>query len=228
MTSIPRTPEPITDPKVESDLYRVMDHAGVNQQFVDDLIDGGPVGPHVIDLGVGPADIPIRLLRRMPQLHVIGIDNTSEMLAIAQQEIDAAGLRNQITLQQADGSDWGSFEKEMTDTVVSNSFLHHLDQPESGMNVAVGLLKQGGRLFLRDLFRPDSVDEIERLVSKHGRGETDEARQLLRQSLHAALTLDEITCIAKDLGIPDARIRMTSDRHWTIDWTKDGSTLATS
>jgi ubiquinone/menaquinone biosynthesis C-methylase UbiE len=197
-----------------------MNHARVNQQFVDDLVDTGPVGPNVIDLGCGPADIPIRLLDRLPNLRLIGIDNTPEMLAIAKSDVDTAGLNDRITLQQSDASNRTNFDAIIADTVISNSFLHHLDDPKSGINVAVDLLKPGGRLFVRDLLRPSSIAQIESLVAQHGQGEPEPSRQLLRQSLHAALTLEESIDMVKDLGIPSDRIRVTSDRHWTMDWTK--------
>jgi ubiquinone/menaquinone biosynthesis C-methylase UbiE len=228
--TLPRIPEPISDPQTEADLYREMDHRAINDQFVSDLIDGGPVGPQVVDLGCGPADIPIKLVARLrklhgsqvpsPQIQVMAIDSQVEMLEIARAEIDFAGMIDHFILEHADGSHLIGFPSEMTDTVISNSFIHHLDDPSSGMAEAVRLLKTNGRLFVRDLFRPETDQQIESLVQRHADQESDDAKQLLRQSLHAALTLEEITNIAKDLGIPSDCVCVTSDRHWTIDWTK--------
>ena len=217
--TLPRTPEPIADPGAESDLYRQMDHERVNAQFVTDFISGGPVGPRVIDLGCGPAAIPIKLVAAMPEIQVMGIDSEPEMLAIAREEIDFEGMIGKITLECADASDLVDFEDEMADSVMSNTFLHHLDEPTLGMQEAHRILKTGGRLFIRDLYRPEDNDQIEQLVDLHASTESEAAKQMLRQSLHAALTLDEITTIANDLGMPSDCIRMTSDRHWTIDWT---------
>jgi hypothetical protein len=58
------------------------------------------------------------------------------------------------------------------------------------------------------------------LVSQHCGDETDRAQQLFRQSLHAALTLEEIQKMCGGLGIQPQHVQMSSDRHWTIDWTK--------
>lgn len=219
--TLPRTPEPSADPCKESDLYRQMDHDQVNDQFVSDLIAAGQVGMRVVDLGCGPASIPIKLVAQMPEIQVMGIDSEPTMLTIAREEIDFAGMIGKITLEHADASNLVDFDDEMADTVLSNTFLHHLDEPTKGMREAHRILKTGGRLFIRDLYRPGSIDQIEGLVKLHAENESDAAKQMLRQSLHAALTLDEITKIAEDLGIPSDCVRMTSDRHWTIDWTKE-------
>ncbi len=91
----------------------------------------------------------------------------------------------------------------MADTVISNSLMHHLDQPGLGLATAVRLIKPGGRLFVRDLARPASAGDVESLVALYADGESDNAKQLLRQSLHAALTLEEIRDMARGLGIRD-------------------------
>ncbi|KAA1259709.1 Demethylrebeccamycin-D-glucose O-methyltransferase [Rubripirellula obstinata] len=226
--TLPRTPEPIADPKAESDLYRQMDHNDVNGRFVSDLLSAGKVGKHVVDLGCGPADIPIKLVTRIQELgqeleqdvQVMGIDFEPEMLTIAKEEIDFAGMIGQIILEQADASNLVGFDDAMADTVISNTFLHHLDHPVKGMAEAVRILKPSGRLFIRDLYRPETAAQVEDLVALHAGNENNDAKQMLRQSLHAALTLEEITSIAKGLGISNENVVMTSDRHWTIDWTK--------
>ena len=106
-----------------------MDHSEVNRRFVDDLLSG-PTGPRVIDLGCGPAGIPIELCKRVRAIEMIAIDAEVEMLEIAKREIDGAGLLDRIALHHADACQMHVYEKEMTDTVISNSLLHHLDHPE--------------------------------------------------------------------------------------------------
>jgi ubiquinone/menaquinone biosynthesis C-methylase UbiE len=195
-----------------------MDHAEVNRRFVDDLASSGQVGPRVIDLGCGPAAIPIELCLRFEAIEVLAIDAEIEMLEIAKREIDIAGLLDQITLHHADACQMDEYENAMADTVISNSLLHHLDEPRLGLETATRLLRDGGRLFIRDLVRPASHEQVEQLVSEYSGQENENAQQLFRQSLLAGLTLDEIQEMAGGLGIPTKHVQMTSDRHWTIDW----------
>jgi len=195
-----------------------MDHARVNSAFVDDLLAGGHVGPRVIDLGCGPAMIAIELCNRDPTMRVMGIDAEVGMLEIARLEVELAGMLDRVILRHADASAMDDFEEQMADTVMSNSLIHHLEQPEAGLITCQRLLCDGGRLFVRDLARPDSEQQVERLVSMHVGEEPPAAQQLFRQSLHAAITIDEVRGILGGLGISERHVQMTSDRHWTIDW----------
>ena len=216
---LPRTPEPPPpDAAAEAAEYQAMDHSAVNARFVDELLAGGEIGKQVIDLGCGPAQIPIELCRRVPDVTVMAIDGDPHMLDLAKMEIDMAGMLERILLQHADACDLDEFDDEMADAVISNSLLHHLDHPQRGLESAARLLRPGGRLFIRDLARPESEQAVEQLVAAYAGQESRNAQQLLRQSLHAALTIDEIVKIAGGLGIAAQHVQMTSDRHWTIDW----------
>ena len=213
-----RIPEPDTfSPSDEAAEYHTMDHSAVNRQFVDELLKG-PTGPLVVDLGCGPAGIPIELCQRSNDYEVIATDGEVEMLEIAKQEIDIAGCLGQISLNHVVVESMELFEDGMADTVISNSLLHHLDEPRLGLETAVRLTRPGGRIFIRDLSRPESVEEIETLVQTYSGNESENGQQLFRQSLHAALTLNEIRSIARGLGISEDHVQMSSDRHWTIDW----------
>ncbi len=217
--SLARTLEPESmNTAQEASEYEAMDHTGVNQIFVDDLIAGGPVGPQVVDLGCGPAAIPILLAQRLAEIQVMAIDSAVEMLEVAKREIDFGGVMERVFLQHADAKTLEDFDDEMTDTVISNSLLHHLETPELALATAQRLLRRGGRLFFRDLARPESAEAIETLVQQYTGNESEFAQQLFRQSLHAALTIEEVRHLAGGLGISPGQVQMTSDRHWTIDW----------
>ncbi len=216
--SLPRILEPAPlDPFEEASEYQAMDHSGANSAFLDDLT-AAEIGQHVIDLGCGPAAIPIELCRRDAAVSVMAIDGEVEMLEIAKIEVDMEGMIDRITLQHADVGEMDDFEEGMADTVISNSLIHHLADPESGLRTCLRLVRPGGRLFIRDLYRPATQQDVDQLVSQYTKDENEFARQLFRQSLHAALTLDEIRSLAGGLGIAASHVQMTSDRHWTIDW----------
>lgn len=242
---LPRVLEPIAvDPEAEAEIYREMDHLDVNRRFVQDLIDGGQVGPRVIDFGCGPAFIPILLCQMIDELpkegdtggleeggslQVMGIDSSIDMLEMAKFELEMAGEVERIQLQQIDLTDPEGLQEEIADTVICNTVLHHLDEPAAALRLALRCLKTGGRLFIRDLYRPETEIEIEELVRKHSGtpGGADDVgsnvlspTQLLRQSLHASLTLPEIGGLLQSVGMDPGSVQMTSDRHWTIDCRK--------
>ncbi len=223
--AISRTLEPESmSERAEALAYDDMCLDKVNDAFVSDLlaqgksVDGSRVGVWVIDLGCGPCDIPVKLCERASAVKVLAIDSSVEMLELAKRRIDLGGMIDRISLAHDDVKVLDVYADEMADTVISNTLLHHLAEPHQGLQTAVRLLKFGGRLFIRDLVRPNSVDEIEALVMLHAGGESEVAKQLLRQSLHASLTLDEVRAMAAEFGIAPNCVQMTSDRHWTLDW----------
>ena len=69
--TLTRTPEPRPDdPYQEAIEYQSMDHEAVNRKFVQELLSGH-VGPRVIDLGCGPAGIPIELCKQAKNIDIL-------------------------------------------------------------------------------------------------------------------------------------------------------------
>jgi ubiquinone/menaquinone biosynthesis C-methylase UbiE len=216
-----RTLEPeLMDDPIEVRLYNDMDHVAVNTRFVEDLIAGGLVGPDVIDLGTGTALIPVILCQRLPQLRVMAVDAAVNMLEVARYNIELDSMLERIQLSLMNASDLNRFQPEMFDTVISNSLIHHLPEPIHAIRNSLRLVKTGGRIFMRDLLRPENEAKVEALVALHAATEPAASQQTLRQSLHAALTLSEVQELLSQCGVAPESVCQTSDRHWTWDTTK--------
>ncbi|MEO8269417.1 MAG: class I SAM-dependent methyltransferase, partial [Aureliella sp.] len=223
---LPRTLEPelMNDP-AEAREYDQMDHAAVNAAFVEDLLasdvlTNGPVDPQaddsvLLDVGTGTALIPIELCRRFRLCRIVAMDAASSMLELAKLNIAINQCELRIQVHRGDAKQL-EFADDLFDGVMANSWHHHLPDPAVGLSQQWRVCKPSGWLFCRDLLRPDDDAEVERLVCTHAEGETPSNQQLLRQSLHAALTLDEVRQIAEPLGILPASVQATSDRHWTL------------
>ena len=179
----------------------------------DDLEDADVIGS-LLDVGTGTALIPIELCKRNPEVRVMGIDLAASMLDLAIQNIDIAGLRNQIQLAQIDAKDSG-FEDAMFDAVISNSIIHHIPDPVTTVSEAIRTTREGGVIFFRDLMRPNSAAEVDSLVESHAADESEYSRRLFGESLHASLTLEEIRGLVEEYGGSPDSVVATSDRHWT-------------
>ena len=67
--------------------YARADFSSSNQLFVDKFIREFDYNIHsVLDVGTGPADIPVRLVNSDPSLHVFGIDASDHMLKYAREK----------------------------------------------------------------------------------------------------------------------------------------------
>ena len=103
----------------------------------------------------------------------------------------------------------------MFDIVMSNSIVHHIHSPKLCVAEMLRVLKPGGAIFIRDLMRPNDMPTLESLVQTYAGEETEYSQQLFHQSLHAALTLDEIRRFVNECGWDPESVVATSDRHWT-------------
>src|SRR5690606_24298059 len=95
--------------------------------------------------------------------------------------------------------------------------VHHIPEPAAVLGEAVRVLEPGGLIFFRDLLRPASSEEVERLVGLYAAEASKPQRAMFEASLRAALSLDEIRDLVAALGFARDRCQAPSDRHWT--WT---------
>lgn len=213
---LPRTLEPESmDSPAEAMAYDEMDHQAVNEQFVADLLSFQALTEgELLDLGTGTARIPIALCRRIEEVRIVAADLSLAMLDVARINLEIAGLIDRILLVHGDVKQFAWDDDRFT-AVISNSLLHHLADPRPALEQAVRLTAGDGILFFRDLLRPASETQLEQLVSVYAGNESDHARQLFRQSLHAALSLDEIRHLVEQLGFEADTVHASSDRHWT-------------
>jgi len=228
-SNLQRVLEPeVMDTPEEARDYDAMDHSAVNAAFCADLLANGRIGPAVIDVGTGTARIPIELCTRTPHVRVVAIDLAEHMLSLGKENVVRAGLQDRILLEKIDAKAMpygdGAFA-----TAISNSIVHHIPDPRFVFAEMRRVTQAGGLVFVRDLARPVSADEIARLVALYG-GERpadpaavpayEHQRELLRASLAAALTVEEVSALANEAGLTGADVRMTSDRHWTLSYRK--------
>lgn len=243
---LPRTLEPeVMDTADEAADYDAMDHSQVNRVFVDDFLtevrrqrpqasdkkseSGRPMsgqssldpGPSTLDLlpildvGTGTALIPIELASRKLGFHITAVDLAAEMLAVGQRNVERAGHCDCITLERVDAKGL-PYPDAAFHAVMSNSIIHHIPQPRGAVAEMLRVLKPGGLLFIRDLLRPETADEVEQLVRTYAGEESPRQQQLFRQSLHAALTVNEAAELMTSLNQPAHCVKQTTDRHWTI------------
>lgn len=213
---ISRVLEPeVMDSAAEAAEYDRMDHSAVNQSFAADLLRVWPErSGEVLDVGTGTAQIPVELCRQADGFVVRAVDAAAEMLKLADANIAAAGLTIRIGTELVDAKRLPHPDGRFT-AVVSNSIVHHIPDPAPVFAEMVRVCAPGGALFVRDLLRPVSEAELKRLVDLYAAGATDEARRLFGESLHAALTVEEVQQHVVRLGFAADTVTRTSDRHWT-------------
>jgi ubiquinone/menaquinone biosynthesis C-methylase UbiE len=214
---LPRVLEPeVMDSAEEARDYDAMDHAAVNRVFVADFLavwDGhGPV----LDVGTGTAQIPVELCRQSPVARVTGVDLAEHMLRVARENIRRSGFEDRLDVRRCDAKGL-PFPDGAFGAVISNSIVHHIPEPGPVLAEMVRVTAAGGRLFVRDLLRPRDEAQLRHLVAVYAGDANEHQQRMFAESLHAALTLDEVRERVAALGYSPDEVRQTTDRHWT--WT---------
>ena len=203
----------VMDSQAEAEDYDSMDHREVNERFVTDLLAAGADLSEVLDLGTGTAQIPIELCSRATA-SVVAIDLAEWMLRVGEQNVRTAGFSDRIKLELVDGKGL-PYPDARFSAVISNSIVQHMPAPGAVLAEAVRVAAPGAVLFFRDLLRPATRDELDRLVETYAGGANDHQRQMFAESLHAALSLDEMRSLLSELGFAPQTLQQTTDRHWT-------------
>ena len=222
-----RTLEPeVMDSMQDAIDYDSMDHSEVNRLFVDDFLRAwaeaiaaqtapaaSPI--EVLDVGTGTAHIPIELCRRDFEGRITAVDLAKAMLEVGQRNVERAGFTAQIRLQRVDAKNL-PYPDGRFDAVMSNSIVHHIPQPRTVLAEMARVVRPGGLLFVRDLMRPADLETVDRLVATYCGDENAHQRQMFRDSLCAALTVDEVQLLLAELELGHLTVQATSDRHWTL------------
>jgi ubiquinone/menaquinone biosynthesis C-methylase UbiE len=202
------------DTAEEAVSYDQMDHSEVNRIFVADFLAECAPKSAVLDVGTGTAQIPIELCRQSATAEILAIDLSKEMLRVGDANVRRANLSPRIRLQLVDAKGLPFADGQFC-AVISNSIVHHIPEPIHVLAEMARVTAPGGRIFVRDLLRPDSLEQRNGLVGRYAGGADAKQQQLFAQSLHAALRLDEVREMAARLGFRPDSVRQTSDRHWT-------------
>jgi ubiquinone/menaquinone biosynthesis C-methylase UbiE len=117
----------------------------------------------LLDLGTGTG----RMLELLGPLagRAAGIDQSPQMLSVARDRIERAGLRN-VQLRQGDIYA-APIEPDSYDLVIMHQVLHYLDDPLRAIREAARALRPGGRLLIVD-FAPHEEEAL-RTVHAHRR-----------------------------------------------------------
>lgn len=212
---IPRRLEPeVMDTPQEALDYDAMDHSEPNAAFVGRLVELR-AGGRMLDLGTGPGHIPLLVCESIADCRVFGVDLSTEMLALADRRRAASSVGDRVKFELADVKNL-PFDDASFDTVFSNTILHHIPEPVAMLREAARVLRPGGALLIRDLFRPPDEDTLEGLVRLHAGDDTPNQRRMFRESLWAALTPDELRGLVDEVGIEGAQVVVDTDRHMSL------------
>lgn len=214
---MPRVLEPeLMDDPEQALAYARADFEKENQGFVDRFREYFPefTEGHILDLGCGPGDIPVRFARALPACRITGVDASEPMIGLAGVAVKQAGLADRIAFRcervQAVSL------VETVDAVVSNSLLHHVPNPLQFWYRLRQLVKPGSPVLVMDLLRPDSPEEAQAIVDRYAAKEPEILRRDFYRSLLASFTEDEVAAQLAEMNLSRLIVDVVDDRHWVV------------
>jgi ubiquinone/menaquinone biosynthesis C-methylase UbiE len=206
----------MNDPE-QARAYAEADFSEPHQAFVAHFqrLFPGFSPQQAIDLGCGPADVSMRFARAFPESMILGVDGASAMLSLGQQGVETKGLAQRLTLQHCYLPDT-QLPASTFDTVISNSLLHHLDDPVVLWQTVRHVARPGAAVLIMDLMRPASIDEAQRLAGRYAADAPPVLQHDFYHSLLAAYRPDEVRRQLDRAGLSQLRVEAVSDRHLLI------------
>jgi tRNA (cmo5U34)-methyltransferase len=182
----------------------------------------------ILDLGSGSGQYLAHLGRHRPDVKIVGVDLSDEMLATGQAMIAQEGLDERVALRKGDMTDFVDLAPDDVEAVSCVFALHHLPSDESLARclsqIATVRERSGCAVLIFDFARLRHPKSYEALMSTQ-----PEMPAVLKQdalaSERAAFSWEELTEQLERAGLGDLRnTRMRAWQAYQLHWSphKDG------
>jgi len=216
--------ERVIEPELMDGLEQAEVYANANfkepHRRVIELFDiefpGTEIKGAILDLGCGPGDITFRFAERFPDAVIVGVDGAAAMIKLAnKRKVREQGIADKVKF--IEGSVPGAaIPGGPYDLIVSNSLLHHLHQPNILWKTIQNYASPGTKIFVVDLFRPESEKEAERIVSEYSGNEPELLKRDFYNSLRAAFKPAEVEQQLAGVDLSELSVKVVSDRHLIV------------
>ena len=213
-----RIPEPeLMDDPAQARAYANADFSEPHQAFVERFTQcfPGHAPQRVLDLGCGAADITIRFARAYADCKLTGVDGAPAMLELAREAVAHAGLERRVRLKEAH-LPAGALPHRAFDTLISNSLLHHLHDPQVLWRALMDHAAARAAIFVMDLRRPDTRAQARHLVDEYAGTEPEVLKRDFFNSLLAAYRPEEVAAQLAQAGHSGLQVEAVGDRHLIV------------
>ena len=190
----------IVEPEIMGDreqakAYDAADFSRAHNRRVDTFRELAPpkgLKGLFLDLGCGSGDLDLRLLEALPECSIIGVDGSQAMVELAREAINQRPELNvRASFMEAfipsDTIPMGPYS-----TIMSNSFLHHLHDPQVLWETIKRLATPDTFVFVSDLRRPQTSEEARHIVEQLAGNEAEILKRDFFNSLCAAFEVREV------------------------------------
>ena len=107
----------------------------------------------ILDLATGTGDLAINMAKRIPEAHIMGVDLSENMLAVAAEKVRRQGLDDHIVLYQGDAENL-DLNDGVVDVVTVAFGVRNFGDIEQGLAEIWRSLRSGGHLVVLEFSMP--------------------------------------------------------------------------
>ena len=138
------------------DLLNRLMSLGIDQRWRRRTVKALSLEPRarVIDIATGTADLALLIARSEPTVQVIGLDPSTQMLAIGRGKVQQAGLSERIELVAGDAEQL-PFAARSFDAISIAFGIRNVPNRDRALGEMARVLRPGGRLAILELAEPE-------------------------------------------------------------------------
>jgi demethylmenaquinone methyltransferase/2-methoxy-6-polyprenyl-1,4-benzoquinol methylase len=188
-----------------------------------------PDAVRVLDVASGTAAVSIALARATPERTIVGIDQSTEMLAAGRARVADAGLGSQIELREG-RAEALPFPDAEFDALTFTYLLRYVDDPAATLRELVRVVKPGGTVGMQEFGLPRGVWRplwelyvriglpLAGAVVSPGWHEVGSFLGPSIRGFYDRLPLEQQLALWRDAGIADVRCRRLSVGGGVVVW----------
>jgi ubiquinone/menaquinone biosynthesis C-methylase UbiE len=214
-----RTPEPeLMLGQEQARAYFEADFEEPHSRFIELFarsFPGEAAAGNVLDLGCGPADISLRFARAYPQARIDGVDGSETMLSFGKEAVCREGFEERIQLIHCT-LPTRELPQKNYDGVISNSLLHHLQDPQVLWQTIKQFARPEAPVFVMDLMRPASEVQAQEWVAIYAATAAEVVKHDFYHSLLAAYRPEEVRSQLDEAGLTHFSLEVIKDRYLMV------------
>lgn len=103
----------------------------------------------LLDLGTGPGFLPVEIVKRAPEIQIVGVDLSRRLIRMARNRAKSANLSKHLVFEVANAANL-RFGDDSFDMVISTGMFHSLKNPSKVLREIFRVLKPGGDAWIYD------------------------------------------------------------------------------
>lgn len=108
----------------------------------------------IMDIATGTGDLAIAMAKKIDGTHILGVDLSEEMLAVARRKVQKLGLEERIMLEKGDAENLAMVEDGSIDAVTVAFGVRNFENLELGLREIYRTLRDGGTFVVLELSVP--------------------------------------------------------------------------